>query len=73
MESVERVDKGCKESKKHLSTIFKANYGILGEPSLLFYEDEPCTLLQDFKPFDLESWWGRRLYAYITNTTNANS
>lgn len=45
----------------------------LGESTVFYYEDDPCTLLQDFKPFDLESWWGRRLYAYITNSANANS
>ncbi|XP_023012365.1 MAPK regulated corepressor interacting protein 2 [Leptinotarsa decemlineata] len=42
-----------------------------GESSICYYEDEPCLSLQDFKPFDLESWWGKRLYAYVTNSVNA--
>ncbi|XP_060535390.1 MAPK regulated corepressor interacting protein 2 [Cylas formicarius] len=33
-----------------------------------YYEDEPCAILQEFKPFDLESWWGKRLYAHITSS-----
>ncbi|KAF5273304.1 hypothetical protein FQR65_LT04726 [Abscondita terminalis] len=38
--------------------------------SVLFYKDDPCPHLQDFKPFDLESWWGKRLYNIITNSVN---
>ncbi|XP_056632499.1 MAPK regulated corepressor interacting protein 2 [Diorhabda carinulata] len=38
-----------------------------GEPSVCYYEDGPCISLQDFRPFDLESWWGKRLFAYVTN------
>ncbi|KAJ8924549.1 hypothetical protein NQ315_000698 [Exocentrus adspersus] len=43
------------------------------EHSICYYEDEPCLSLQDFKPFDLESWWGKRLYAYITNSVNSKN
>ncbi|CAH1964002.1 unnamed protein product [Acanthoscelides obtectus] len=39
------------------------------EPSVCYYEDGPFTV-PDFKPFDLEAWWGRRLYAYVTNSVN---
>ncbi|KAF5276516.1 hypothetical protein FQA39_LY06585 [Lamprigera yunnana] len=38
--------------------------------SVLFYEDGPCPHLHDFKPFDLESWWGKRLYNIITTSVN---
>lgn len=41
-----------------------------GEHSTLYYEDDPCPHLQDFKPFDLESWWGKRLYTHITNSVS---
>ncbi|KAG5885204.1 hypothetical protein JTB14_012228 [Gonioctena quinquepunctata] len=41
------------------------------EQTICYYEDEPCIALQEFKPFDLESWWGKRLYAYVTNSVNA--
>jgi hypothetical protein len=34
--------------------------------SFVQFVDQPNPLLQDFKPFDLESWWGRRLYQNIT-------
>ncbi|CAG9862508.1 unnamed protein product [Phyllotreta striolata] len=40
-----------------------------GEPGVCYYEEEPCLALQEFKPFDLESWWGKQLYdAYVTNS-----
>lgn len=35
--------------------------------SIVYYNDgEPN--LQDFKPFDLESWWGKRLFNNITKS-----
>ncbi|KAF7270366.1 uncharacterized protein LOC143204322 [Rhynchophorus ferrugineus] len=34
--------------------------------TIYYYNEECSDTLQDFKPFDLESWWGRRLYAHIT-------
>ncbi|XP_018336005.1 mapk-regulated corepressor-interacting protein 1 [Agrilus planipennis] len=40
---------------------------------VMYFEESPCTQLQDFKPFDLESWWGRRLYTKITNSTNSKN
>lgn len=43
---------------------------LIGEESIVFYEEDPCPMLQNFKPFDLESWWGKRLYTYITNSVN---
>lgn len=30
--------------------------------------EPPSPALQDFKPFDLESWWGRRLFHNITKS-----
>lgn len=36
--------------------------------SYSYYVDPPSPLLKDFKPFDLESWWGRRLYQNITKS-----
>ncbi|EFA12137.1 MAPK regulated corepressor interacting protein 2 isoform X3 [Tribolium castaneum] len=38
----------------------------------IYYEDEPL-ILEGFKPFDLESWWGKRLYACITGSTNGKN
>jgi len=38
----------------------------------VYYQDEPATALKNFKPFDLESWWGKRLFTYITNSVNTN-
>ncbi|XP_030749350.1 MAPK regulated corepressor interacting protein 2 [Sitophilus oryzae] len=37
--------------------------------TVCFFQEENCDKLQDFKPFDLESWWGKRLYAHITSST----
>ncbi|EFN67830.1 Uncharacterized protein C16orf14-like protein [Camponotus floridanus] len=37
--------------------------------SIVYYNDgEPNNSLQDFKPFDLESWWGKRLFNNITKS-----
>ncbi|XP_012257210.1 MAPK regulated corepressor interacting protein 2 isoform X2 [Athalia rosae] len=37
--------------------------------SIVYYNDgEPNVILQDFKPFDLESWWGKRLFHNITKS-----
>lgn len=36
--------------------------------SSIYYVDQPSPILNDFKPFDLESWWGRRLYQNITKS-----
>lgn len=37
--------------------------------SIVYYNDgEPNNTLQDFKPFDLESWWGKRLFNNITKS-----
>lgn len=33
-----------------------------------YYVGTPSPLLRDFKPFDLESWWGRRLFNNITKS-----
>ncbi|CAH0546416.1 unnamed protein product [Brassicogethes aeneus] len=38
-----------------------------------YFQEEPSSSLQDFKPFDLESWWGKRLYAYITSSIPAKN
>ncbi|XP_063215893.1 MAPK regulated corepressor interacting protein 2-like isoform X3 [Bacillus rossius redtenbacheri] len=38
-------------------------------PTVVYYNDGECnSLLQDFKPFDLESWWGKRLFNNITKS-----
>lgn len=37
--------------------------------SIVYYNDgEPNDILQDFKPFDLESWWGKRLFNNLTKS-----
>ncbi|GBP54249.1 hypothetical protein EVAR_36464_1 [Eumeta japonica] len=36
--------------------------------SNLYYQDEPNPALCDFKAFDLETWWGKRLFQNITNS-----
>ncbi|XP_049778538.1 MAPK regulated corepressor interacting protein 2 [Schistocerca nitens] len=36
---------------------------------IVYYNDgERSPVLQDFKPFDLESWWGKRLFNNITKS-----
>ncbi|XP_055855038.1 MAPK regulated corepressor interacting protein 2 [Episyrphus balteatus] len=35
-------------------------------PAPVYCVEPPSPVLSDFKPFDLESWWGRRLFQNIT-------
>lgn len=35
-------------------------------PSVQYHAEAPHPDLKDFKPFDLESWWGQRLYQNLT-------
>lgn len=35
---------------------------------IVYHNDPPSPALQDFGPFDLESWWGRRLFNNITKS-----
>lgn len=38
-------------------------------PTSFYYQDDgPGPILTDFKPFDLETWWGKRLFQNITNS-----
>lgn len=44
-------------------------YTVSVAPSNLYYKDSaPSPVLRDFKPFDLESWWGKRLFHNITKS-----
>lgn len=37
--------------------------------TVTYYQDaSPNPALQDFEPFDLEGWWGRRLYHTLTQS-----
>jgi len=38
--------------------------------SLYYQQMEVHPALLDFEPFDLEQWWGRRLYQQLTGTTS---
>jgi len=59
------IEEGCSQSV--------SNKNRRGDSPALYYEDDPCPHLQDFKPFDLESWWGKRLYNLITNSVNGKN
>ncbi|KAI5637132.1 FAM195 family domain-containing protein [Phthorimaea operculella] len=37
-------------------------------PSSLYYQEDSPARLRDFKPFDLETWWGKRLFQNITSS-----
>lgn len=34
-----------------------------------YQENSEHPALQDFKPFDLEAWWGKRIYQNLTQST----
>lgn len=48
------------------STSSMSSTGSNSSTSTLYYNDPPSPVLVDFKPFDLESWWGRRIFNNIT-------
>ncbi|KAJ9586131.1 hypothetical protein L9F63_020221 [Diploptera punctata] len=60
----ESWDKVCKEYEQEPSDSSSST------PHCIVYHNdgEPNGVLQDFKPFDLESWWGKRLYNNITKS-----
>ncbi|XP_034659157.1 MAPK regulated corepressor interacting protein 2 [Drosophila subobscura] len=45
-----------------------ANKPFATSASAAVWVEPPSPALQDFKPFDLESWWGRRLFQNITKS-----
>ncbi|XP_062712535.1 uncharacterized protein LOC109426045 isoform X1 [Aedes albopictus] len=48
------------------STSSMSSNGSNSSTTTLYYNDPPSPVLVDFKPFDLESWWGRRIFNNIT-------
>lgn len=40
----------------------------IDKKNIVYHNDPPSPALQDFGPFDLESWWGRRLFNNITKS-----
>lgn len=44
------------------------NSGQIASSSSIYCVEPPSPVLSDFKPFDLESWWGRRLFNNITKS-----
>lgn len=56
----------CKEGEEENSGE-KSNQS--GTSKVVYYKcSEPNLDLKDFKPFDLESWWGKRLFNTITKS-----
>lgn len=53
---------------KSSSTSSTSSAGGYTTPALMYYTDKPDPRLKDFKKFDLEAWWGRRLYQNITKS-----
>jgi len=69
-ESWSSVCKECdKENGESLHSEQDNGESHIPSPSIVYYkESEPNHHLQDFKPFDLESWWGKRLFNTITKS-----
>lgn len=36
--------------------------------STVYYNEPPSSVLVDFQPFDLETWWGKRIFNSITKS-----
>ncbi|XP_017872721.1 PREDICTED: uncharacterized protein LOC108620327 [Drosophila arizonae] len=45
-----------------------ANTPVSASAAPAVWVEPPSPALNDFKPFDLESWWGRRLFHNITKS-----
>lgn len=50
------------------STTHKQQQQQQQQPAVVYHNDPPSPALKDFGAFDLESWWGRRLFNNITKT-----
>ena len=50
------------------STVTDETTSAVPQKKPTYHEDPPSPLLKDFGAFDLESWWGRRLFNNITKS-----
>lgn len=55
---------------KYIQESWNTDSNITDDNNNFYYEDAPAPSLRDFKPFDLEAWWGRRLYNSVTSSIN---
>ena len=40
---------------------------LLDNTTVKYYQEKSNPKLADFSPFDLDAWWGKRLYQNLTN------
>ncbi|CAH2039466.1 unnamed protein product, partial [Iphiclides podalirius] len=59
---------GDSEPSTPTSPIGSGNSSPAPPTNLYYHDDAPSPVLHDFKPFDLETWWGKRLFQNITNS-----
>ncbi|XP_013119302.1 uncharacterized protein LOC106096206 [Stomoxys calcitrans] len=50
------------------ASLIKSTTSSAQTASSIYCVEPPSPVLSDFKPFDLESWWGRRLFNNITKS-----
>lgn len=55
-------------AKKQLKRTENDNHRKLKKKIVVYHNDPPSPELRDFGAFDLESWWGRRLFINITKS-----
>lgn len=63
----------CGASSSNSSSPTNGNGPVTETPrtrQVVYYEEPPSPLLKDFGAFDLESWWGRRLFNNITKSVS---
>uniref|UniRef100_A0A8D8ZWQ5 Protein FAM195A n=1 Tax=Cacopsylla melanoneura TaxID=428564 RepID=A0A8D8ZWQ5_9HEMI len=68
-ESWSSVFKECESSSAASSSSSEDSSSDCQTSRIVYYEDESSpSPLDDFVPFDLEAWWGRRLFNTITKS-----
>lgn len=62
------VDGDMANGNKATSTNQQSTQEYVVRRGTIYHDDPPSPILKDFGAFDLESWWGRRLFNNITKS-----
>merc|ERR1711890_6365 len=67
IEIVTFVNEGWKQVKREMEANKKQGGEATSKRVKYYQEKEPNPLLLNFQPFDLEAWWGKKLYHNLTS------
>jgi len=61
-----RTKREIEEADSKMTTVAQAAAQTPRQKVVYYKETEPLPILRNFEPFDLEAWWGKRLYQNLT-------